>query len=46
MNKPTRARVFTGTALVVAASMALTACGGNGNDDTPAGAEPKKQKSS
>ncbi|MFJ3971083.1 zinc metallochaperone AztD [Streptomyces parvus] len=46
MNKPTRARVFTGTALVVAASMALTACGGNGNDDTPGGAEPKKQKSS
>ncbi|MEU7329774.1 zinc metallochaperone AztD [Streptomyces parvus] len=46
MNKPTRARVFTGTALVVAASMALTACGGKGNDDTPAGAEPKKQKSS
>ncbi len=46
MNKPTRARVFTGTALVVAASMALTACGGNGNDDTPAGAEAKKQKSS
>ncbi|MEV8006672.1 zinc metallochaperone AztD [Streptomyces parvus] len=46
MNKPTRARVFTGTALVVAASMALTACGGNGNDGTPAGAEPKKQKSS
>ncbi|WP_282688607.1 MULTISPECIES: zinc metallochaperone AztD [unclassified Streptomyces] len=46
MNKPTRARVFTGTALAVAASMALTACGGNGNDDTPAGAEPKKQKSS
>ncbi|PVC90050.1 zinc metallochaperone AztD [Streptomyces sp. CS131] len=46
MNKPTRARVFTGTALVVAASMALTACGGNGNDDTPAGAEPKKQKTS
>ncbi|MFB6668403.1 zinc metallochaperone AztD [Streptomyces parvus] len=46
MNKPTRARVFTGTALVVAASMALTACGGNGNDDTPAGAEAEKQKSS
>ncbi|MER6597869.1 zinc metallochaperone AztD [Streptomyces parvus] len=46
MNKPTRARVFTGTALVVAASMALTACGGSGNDDTPAGKEPKKQKSS
>ncbi|PVC86711.1 zinc metallochaperone AztD [Streptomyces sp. CS014] len=46
MNKPTRARVFTGTALVVAASMALTACGGNGNDDTPAGKEPKELKSS
>ncbi|MGW5067880.1 zinc metallochaperone AztD [Streptomyces cyaneofuscatus] len=46
MNKPTRARVFTGTALVVAASMALTACGGNGNDDTPAGGEAKEQKSS
>ncbi|MGW7225847.1 zinc metallochaperone AztD [Streptomyces cyaneofuscatus] len=46
MNKPTRARVFTGTALVVAASMALTACGGNGNDDAPAGGEVKEQKSS
>ncbi|MEU3202784.1 zinc metallochaperone AztD [Streptomyces cyaneofuscatus] len=46
MNKPTRARVFTGTALVVAASMALTACGGNGNDDTPAGGKPKERKSS
>ncbi|MFF2703563.1 zinc metallochaperone AztD [Streptomyces cyaneofuscatus] len=46
MNKPTRARVFTGTALVVAASMALTACGGNGNDDAPAGGEAKEQKSS
>ncbi|WP_098898559.1 zinc metallochaperone AztD [Streptomyces sp. st77] len=46
MNKPTRARVFTGTALVVAASMALTACGGNGSDDTPAGAEAEKQKRS
>ncbi|WP_408992369.1 zinc metallochaperone AztD [Streptomyces sp. 1268] len=46
MNKPTRARVFTGTALVVAASMALTACGGNGNDDAPSGKEPKEQKSS
>ncbi|MEU0355244.1 zinc metallochaperone AztD [Streptomyces cyaneofuscatus] len=45
MNKPTRARVFTGTALVVAASMALTACGGNGNDDAPAGGKPKEQKS-
>ncbi|MFI8352730.1 zinc metallochaperone AztD [Streptomyces cyaneofuscatus] len=46
MNKPIRARVFTGTALVVAASMALTACGGNGNDDAPAGGMPKEQKSS
>ncbi|MGW8984814.1 zinc metallochaperone AztD [Streptomyces parvus] len=46
MNKPTRARVFTGTALVVAASMALTACGGNGNDDAPSAGEPKEQKSS
>ncbi|WP_326706951.1 zinc metallochaperone AztD [Streptomyces cyaneofuscatus] len=46
MNNPTRARVFTGTALVVAASMALTACGGNGNDDAPVGGEPKEQKSS
>ncbi|MEU8566179.1 zinc metallochaperone AztD [Streptomyces cyaneofuscatus] len=46
MNKPTRARVFTGTALVVAASMALTACGGNGNDDAPAGGMPEEQKSS
>ncbi|WP_415960981.1 zinc metallochaperone AztD [Streptomyces sp. 021-4] len=46
MNNPTRARVFTGTALAVAASMALTACGGNGNDDAPAGGKPKEQKSS
>ncbi|MET9092162.1 zinc metallochaperone AztD [Streptomyces cyaneofuscatus] len=46
MNKPTRARVFTGTALAVAASMALTACGGNGNDDAPAGGKAKEQKSS
>ncbi|MFJ7327978.1 zinc metallochaperone AztD [Streptomyces cyaneofuscatus] len=44
MNKPTRARVFTGTALAVAVSMALTACGGNGNDDAPSGGEVKEQK--
>ncbi|MFJ3550480.1 zinc metallochaperone AztD [Streptomyces sp. NPDC090114] len=40
MNKPTRARLVMGTALAVAASMALTACGG-GTDDASTGAEPK-----
>ena len=40
MNKPTRARMVMGTALAVAASMALTACGG-GTDDASTGAEPK-----
>ncbi|MBQ0876863.1 zinc metallochaperone AztD [Streptomyces sp. RT42] len=42
MNKPTRARTLTGTALVLAASMALTACGGGASSD----AEPKKAKTS
>ncbi|MGI5281232.1 zinc metallochaperone AztD [Streptomyces rochei] len=42
MNKPTRARTLTGTALVLAASMALTACGGDASSD----AEPKKAKTS
>ncbi|MFI6284099.1 zinc metallochaperone AztD [Streptomyces sp. NPDC051018] len=45
MNKPTRARTLTGTALVLAASMALTACGGNG-DAPSSGAEPGKQTKS
>jgi hypothetical protein len=44
MNKPTRARTLTGTALALAASMALTACGGN--DDASSDAEPKQTKSS
>ncbi|GHC05629.1 MULTISPECIES: zinc metallochaperone AztD [Streptomyces] len=43
MNKPTRARTLTGTALVLAASMALTACGGG---DASSDAEPKKAKTS
>ncbi|WP_192341803.1 zinc metallochaperone AztD [Streptomyces sp. VITNK9] len=43
MNKPTRARTLTGTSLVLAASMALTACGGG---DASSGAEPKKTKTS
>lgn len=41
MNKPTRARMLTGTALALAASMALTACGGK--DDASSGAEPTQQ---
>lgn len=44
MNKPTRARTLTGTALALAASMALTACGGS--DDASSDAEPKQTKSS
>ncbi|MEU9710925.1 zinc metallochaperone AztD [Streptomyces sp. NPDC047967] len=44
MNKPTRARAFAGTALVVAASMALTACGSN--EDAPSGGAATEQKSS
>ncbi|MFJ8652579.1 zinc metallochaperone AztD [Streptomyces rochei] len=43
MTKPTRARTLTGTALVLAASMALTACGGG---DASSDAEPKKTKTS
>ncbi len=43
MNKPTRARTLTGTALALAASMALTACGGSG--DAASEAEPKQTKS-
>ncbi|MCX5415579.1 zinc metallochaperone AztD [Streptomyces sp. NBC_00059] len=41
MNKPTRARMLTGTALALAASMALTACGGK--DDASSDAEPTQQ---
>ncbi|MFE6889108.1 zinc metallochaperone AztD [Streptomyces sp. NPDC057694] len=37
-NRSTRARTLTGTALALAASMALTACGGN--DDAASEAEP------
>lgn len=44
MNKPTRVRTLTGTALVLAASMALIACGGN--DGASSDAEPKQTKSS
>ncbi|MFI8165645.1 zinc metallochaperone AztD [Streptomyces sp. NPDC086081] len=44
MNKPTRARTLTGTALALAASMALTACGAS--DDAATEAEPKRAKSS
>ncbi|MEV2253783.1 zinc metallochaperone AztD [Streptomyces sp. NPDC050147] len=44
MNKPTRARTLTGTALALVASMALTACGGN--DGASSDAEPKQKKSS
>ncbi|CAL9361655.1 zinc metallochaperone AztD [Streptomyces sp. Tu 3180] len=44
MNKSTRARTLTGAALALAASVALTACGGN--DDASSEAEPKQTKSS
>ncbi|MBX9360312.1 zinc metallochaperone AztD [Streptomyces sp. WAC04114] len=44
MNRSTRARTLTGTALAVAAAMALSACGGN--DDAASDAEPKKQTKS
>ncbi|MFF9117579.1 zinc metallochaperone AztD [Streptomyces massasporeus] len=44
MNRSTRARTLTGTALAVAAAMALSACGGN--DDAASNAEPKKQTKS
>ncbi|MCQ4198581.1 hypothetical protein M4J06_002700 [Streptomyces coelicoflavus] len=40
MNKPTRARTLTATALVLAAATALTACGGS--DDASSDAEPKQ----
>ncbi|MEU9558944.1 zinc metallochaperone AztD [Streptomyces fumanus] len=39
MNRSTRARTLTGTALALTASMALTACGADG---TSSDAEPKK----
>ncbi|MGI5396453.1 zinc metallochaperone AztD [Streptomyces sp. CA-251251] len=41
MNRSTRARTLTGTALALAAAMALTACGGG--DEASSDAEPKKQ---
>ncbi|MFD5653386.1 zinc metallochaperone AztD [Streptomyces sp. NPDC127039] len=44
MNRSARARTLTGTALVLAASMTLTACGGS--DDASSDAEPKQPKSS
>ncbi|QKW53401.1 zinc metallochaperone AztD [Streptomyces buecherae] len=44
MNRSTRARTLTGTALALATAMALTACGGN--DDASSDAEPKKQTKS
>ncbi|OMI85495.1 hypothetical protein BSZ07_34000 [Streptomyces sp. M1013] len=44
MNRSTRARTLTGTALALAAAMTLTACGGN--DDASSDAEPKKQTES
>ncbi|MEV0123290.1 zinc metallochaperone AztD [Streptomyces sp. NPDC050703] len=44
MNKPTRARTLTGTALALAASMALTACAGN--DDDAFGAKAKQAAAS
>ncbi|MYR45328.1 zinc metallochaperone AztD [Streptomyces sp. SID5910] len=43
MIKQTRARTLTATALALAASMALTACGGN--DDASSDAEPQQTKS-
>ncbi|MER7805640.1 zinc metallochaperone AztD [Streptomyces parvulus] len=44
MNRSTRARALTGTALALATAMALTACGGG--DDASSDAEPKKQTKS
>ncbi|MYT73529.1 MULTISPECIES: zinc metallochaperone AztD [unclassified Streptomyces] len=44
MNNPTRARTLTGTALALAASMALTACGST--DDASSDAESKQTKRS
>ncbi|MEW2321189.1 zinc metallochaperone AztD [Streptomyces griseoincarnatus] len=44
MNRSTRARTLTGTALALATAMALTACGGG--DDASSDAEPKKQTKS
>ncbi|MBQ1095424.1 hypothetical protein KBY55_04790 [Streptomyces sp. b94] len=44
MNRSTRARMLTGTALALTASMALTACGGS--DGASSDAEPKKQTKS
>ncbi|WP_420037548.1 zinc metallochaperone AztD [Streptomyces sp. cg28] len=44
MNKPTRARTLTGTALALAASMALTACGST--DDASSDAESRHTKGS
>ncbi|MEW2220332.1 zinc metallochaperone AztD [Streptomyces sp. NPDC006990] len=42
MNRSTRARALTGTALALATAMALTACGGN--DDASSDAEPKSSE--
>ncbi|MEV5935249.1 zinc metallochaperone AztD [Streptomyces sp. NPDC052079] len=44
MNRSTRARMLTGTALALTAAMALAACGGS--DDASSDAEPKKQTKS
>ncbi|MET8894128.1 zinc metallochaperone AztD [Streptomyces albogriseolus] len=44
MNRSTRARMLTGTALALTAAMALTACGGS--EDASSDAEPKKQTKS
>ncbi|MFG2319185.1 zinc metallochaperone AztD [Streptomyces tendae] len=44
MNRSTRARTLTGTALALTVSMALTACGGS--DDASSDAEPQQQAKS
>ncbi|MFJ6064853.1 zinc metallochaperone AztD [Streptomyces tendae] len=44
MNRSTRARMLTGTALALTVSMALTACGGS--DDASSDAEPQQQTKS
>ncbi|KUL63825.1 zinc metallochaperone AztD [Streptomyces sp. NRRL S-1521] len=44
MNTPTGARTLTGVALALAASMALTGCGGN--DDASTAAKPKPKTAS